>query len=224
MPVPNSPHTSSYSPQDAGRRARLIMELRGLGITNTRILKAMEKLPRELFVHKGFEGMAWQDMALPIEEGEMLPEPYMTALMSEQLELAPEHKVLLVGTGSGYHTALLSLLCRRVYTVEIRKSLLISAEERFGRLNLANIATRHADGLSGWDAHTPFDRIVVTGAVPQIPQSLVAQLVPDGGIMIVPVGTSRFEQYLTHVTRTQQSFHSWRAAASRFMNLHFRLC
>ena len=184
----------------------------------------MEKLPRELFVGRGFEDMAYRNLALPIAEGEMLPEPYVTVLMSEQLALAPGHKVLLVGTGSGYHTALLSLLCRRVYTVEIRKSLLIAAEDRFRQLNISGIATRHGDGLTGWEGHAPYDRILVTGGVRQIPQALVAQLVPDGGIMIVPVGTTRFEQYLTHVTRTGQTFHSWRIAPSRFMNLHFRLC
>jgi protein-L-isoaspartate(D-aspartate) O-methyltransferase len=165
----------------------LVMALRKQGITDTRVLSAIETIPRELFVEQPFEMNAYDNSALPIACGQTISQPYVVAFSSQALELDPKHRVLELGTGSGYQAAILSPLCRMVYTVERHKPLLAQAEERFKTLHLRNIVTRHGDGMKGWPEAAPFDRILLSAAVSEVPQILIDQLKP-GGILIAPVG------------------------------------
>ena len=169
------------------RAIELVMALRKQGITDTRVLSAIETIPRELFVEQPFEMNAYDNSALPIACGQTISQPYVVAFSSQALELDPKHRVLELGTGSGYQAAILSPLCRMVYTVERHKPLLAQAEERFKTLHLRNIVTRHGDGLKGWPEAAPFDRILLSAAVSEVPQILIDQLKP-GGILIAPVG------------------------------------
>ncbi|HWA30787.1 MAG TPA: protein-L-isoaspartate(D-aspartate) O-methyltransferase, partial [Rhizomicrobium sp.] len=169
------------------RAIELVMALRKQGITDTRVLSAMETIPRDVFVDQPFETQAYANSALPIACGQTISQPYVVAFATEALELDPKHRVLELGTGSGYQAAVLSPLCRMVYTVERHKPLLMQAEERFKKLRLTNIVTRHGDGLKGWPEAAPFDRILLSAAVPEVPQTLIDQLKP-AGILVAPVG------------------------------------
>jgi protein-L-isoaspartate(D-aspartate) O-methyltransferase len=189
------------------RAIALIMALRGQGITDQRVLGAIERTPREQFVDKPFETSAYDNSALPIACGQTISQPYIVAYSTQELEVEPGHRVLEIGTGSGYQGAVLALLCRMVYTVERHKPLLVQAQARFKALKLHNIVTRHGDGLAGWAEQAPFDRILLTAAVPEVPQSLIEQLKP-GGILIAPVGKQpsleSFSQYLVKIIRTEE--------------------
>lgn len=168
------------------RKIELVMNLRNRGIRDTRVLAAIERIPRELFIDPVFAEQAYEDQSLPIECGQTISQPYIVAFMSEKLRVDDRCKVLEVGTGTGYQTAVLSYLCRRVYTVERYRTLLRTAEERFEMLGLTNVTAMVADGTKGWPSQQPFDRIIVTAAAPQLPMTLVEQLRP-GGIMVCPV-------------------------------------
>jgi protein-L-isoaspartate(D-aspartate) O-methyltransferase len=163
------------------------MALRGQGITDQRVLSAIERTPRELFVDEPFESSAYENTALPIACGQTISQPYVVALSTQELEVQPNHRVLEIGTGSGYQAAVLAQLCRMVYTVERHKPLLLEAQARFRDLKLHNVVTRHGDGFQGWPEQAPFDRILLTAAIPELPDSLVNQLKP-GGILVAPVG------------------------------------
>jgi protein-L-isoaspartate(D-aspartate) O-methyltransferase len=182
------------------RTLRLLMELRRGGIADSRVLGAIEKTPRELFVPESFEDQAWENIALPIDSGQTISQPYVVALMTERLQIGDRDKVLEIGTGSGYQTAILSRLARRVFTVERHRGLLREAERRFSALRLGNIISRFGDGFKGWVEQAPFDRIIVTAAAPEIPTTLVDQLSP-GGILIMPVGAEHHDQRLVCVRR-----------------------
>ena len=169
------------------RPIALLMALRKNGITDARVLSAIERTPREVFVDEPFVHSAYDNTALPIACGQTISQPYVVAYATEALEVGPAMRVLEIGTGSGYQAAVLAPLCRRVYTVERHKPLLRQAEARFRTLKLDNIATRHADGLKGWPEQAPFDRILLSAAVPEVPQILIDQLKP-GGILVAPVG------------------------------------
>ena len=169
------------------RPIALLMALRKNGITDARVLSAIERTPREVFVDEPFVHSAYDNTALPIACGQTISQPYVVAYATEALEVGPAMRVLEIGTGSGYQAAVLAPLCRRVYTVERHKPLLRQAEARFRELKLDNIATRHADGLKGWVEQAPFDRILLSAAVPEVPQILIDQLKP-GGILVAPVG------------------------------------
>jgi protein-L-isoaspartate(D-aspartate) O-methyltransferase len=169
------------------RAISLIMALRGQGITDQRVLSAIERTPREMFVDEPFETSAYDNTALPIACGQTISQPYIVALSSQELEVQPSHRVLEIGTGSGYQAAVLAQLCRMVYTVERHKPLLLEAQVRFKELKLHNVVTRHGDGFQGWPEQAPFDRILLTAAIPELPDSLVNQLKP-GGILVAPVG------------------------------------
>jgi len=187
------------------RPIALVMALRGQGILDPRVLAAMERTPRNIFVEAPFEGAAYENSALPIACGQTISQPYIVAYMSEMLETTEKHRVLEVGTGSGYQAAVLSKLCRMVYTIERHRPLLREAEARFKALKLHNVITRHGDGLKGWPEQAPFDRIILTAVVPRIPAEILAQLKP-GGILIAPVlqapGTERFSQHLVKIMQT----------------------
>jgi protein-L-isoaspartate(D-aspartate) O-methyltransferase len=188
------------------RPIALVMALRGQGILEPRVLSAIERTPRELFVEAPFEGSAYENSALPIACGQTISQPYIVAYMSEALEVNEKHRVLEVGTGSGYQAAVLAKLCRMVYTIERHRPLLKAAESRFKALKLHNVVTRHGDGFKGWPEQAPFDRIILTAVVPEVPAEILAQLKP-GGILIAPVGqvpgTERFSQHLVKIMQTE---------------------
>jgi protein-L-isoaspartate(D-aspartate) O-methyltransferase len=168
------------------RKIELIMKLRNQGVRDVRVLEAVESIPRELFVPESLALDAYADEAMPIACGQTISQPYVVAFMTDRLQLSDRMKVLEIGTGSGYQTAILSLLCRRVYTIERHRPLLIGAQARFDHLGLTNITTMLGDGFKGWPAQAPFDRIIVTAAAKELPEALLDQLA-EGGIMIVPV-------------------------------------
>lgn len=179
--------------QAANKRIRLIMHLRKLGITDSDVLGAIEKVPRERFVPEHSQDQAWEDMALPIGLGQTISQPFVVAIMTQALELNDRDKVLEIGTGCGYQCAVLSHLCRRVYTIERHKALLAEAEERLNAMKIRNVTAIAADGMKGWPiihgiSQAPFDKIIVTAAARgKPPQALLDQL-KVGGIMVIPVG------------------------------------
>ena len=186
----------------AARKIRLVMQLRSAGISDTDVLSAIERIPREAFVPANFKDQAYENMALPIGCGQTLSQPQVVAVMTQSLNAARRSKVLEVGTGSGYQAAVLSRICRRVYTIERYKDLLNVAEARFQNLRLHNITARTGDGWNGWPEQAPFDRIIVTAAPPEVPARLADQLGPRG-IMILPIGHSGREQRLLSVSRNE---------------------
>jgi len=169
------------------RRARLILGLRSQGVTEGKVLDAIERTPRDLFTPELFKERAWEDSALPIACGQTISQPFIVGLMTQALQLEPRSRVLEIGTGSGYQTAVLARIARLVYTVERYRTLLREAEDRFKTLGLLNIVTRFGDGGEGWPEQAPFDRILVTAAAPGEPKTLLAQLKPSG-ILVAPVG------------------------------------
>jgi protein-L-isoaspartate(D-aspartate) O-methyltransferase len=169
------------------RMARLILALRSQGVTDPRVLEAIERTPRELFTPDLFKDRAFEDSALPIACGQTISQPFIVGLMTQALTLEPRSRVLEIGTGSGYQTAILSRLARLVYTVERYRTLMREAEERFKILGLTNVVTRFGDGGEGWAEQAPFDRIMVTAAAPEEPKKLLAQLKPNG-VLVAPIG------------------------------------
>ncbi len=192
--------TPDLDADQLANRIRLIMELRNRGIHDTAVLSAMEQTPREYFVEQPFFEHAYDDTALPISSGQTISQPSVVAQMTLALELLPSHRVLEIGTGSGYQAAILARLSRRVYTIERHKELLLTATQRFKALRLGNIVTRLGDGSKGWREAAPYDRIIVTAAAGQIPAALVEQLVP-GGVMVVPVGSCAENQMLVRLRK-----------------------
>jgi protein-L-isoaspartate(D-aspartate) O-methyltransferase len=177
------------------RKIELIMKLRNQGVRDMRVLEAVERIPRELFVPESLALDAYADEAMPIACGQTISQPFVVAFMTDRLQVSERMKVLEIGTGSGYQTAILSLLCRRVYTVERHRSLLAGAQARFDYLGLTNIITMLGDGFRGWPAQAPFDRIVVTAAASELPEALLEQLAV-AGIMIIPVEGERGQELL----------------------------
>ena len=168
------------------RKIRLTLELRNWGITDPEVLSAIEKIPRDIFVSKSFRHQAYENIALPIDREQTISQPYIVALMSQALELEKNHKVLELGTGSGYQSSILSLLVRRVYTIERIKNLLLRAEEKFKELKLTNIVTKFADGNLGWKEQIPFDRIIFTAATKKISSDFFNQI-SNNGIVVAPI-------------------------------------
>jgi protein-L-isoaspartate(D-aspartate) O-methyltransferase len=165
------------------------------GIRDKRVLDAMERVPRHLFVDRSTISDAYSDMALPIGEGQTISQPYMVAVMTELLELNGSERVLEIGTGSGYQAAVLAELSQDVYTIERVAPLGELAKKRFHDLSYANIHSRIGDGTLGWPEEAPFDRIIITAGAPEIPEPLTAQLA-DGGIIVIPVGGLYSQQLL----------------------------
>src|SRR5215469_6345065 len=169
------------------RMARLILALRSQGVTDPKVLAAVEKTPRDLFVPELFQDRSWEDSALPIACGQTISQPFIVGLMTQALRPEPRSRVLEIGTGSGYQTAVLSRLCRFVYSVERYRTLMGEAEARLKQLGVSNVFTRFGDGGEGWPEQAPFDRILVTAAAPGEPKTLLDQLKPSG-ILVAPVG------------------------------------
>ena len=169
------------------RRARLILGLRSGGVSDPAVLSAVEKTPRDLFVPELFQERSWEDSALPIACGQTISQPLIVGLMTQALSVDSRSRVLEIGTGSGYQTAVLARIARLVYSLERYRTLLQEAEQRIKTLGILNVITRFSDGFDGWPEQAPFDRILVTAAAPETPRALLAQLKPNG-ILVAPVG------------------------------------
>ena len=190
---------------EAERKMQFLFALRSKGVTDKRTLEAMEKIDRGPFVRGIFAERAYEDMPLPIACGQTISQPSVVGLMTQSINVQSRHKVLEVGTGSGYQAAILSRLARRVYTVDRHRRLVIEAKAIFEELDLNNITAFTADGSHGLPDQAPFDRIMVTAAAEDPPGPLLAQL-KIGGIMVLPVGQSDAVQSLIKVTRTETGF------------------
>jgi len=199
-----------------GLRNQLVDQIRSKGITDERVLKAISEIPRHFFIDSAFDQIAYEDRAFPIAEGQTISQPYKVARMTELLELTPDSRVLEIGTGSGYQTAILAHLVHHVCSVERIKGLQWQARRRLKQLDLHNVSTRHGDGWQGWKARAPFDAIIVTAAPPEIPAALLSQL-DEGGILVLPVGDE--QQLLKLVRRRGGEFIIDTVEAVRFVPL-----
>jgi protein-L-isoaspartate(D-aspartate) O-methyltransferase len=187
------------------RKMRFVFALRSRGVTDARVLGAMERIDRGTFVRGLFADRAYEDMPLPIACGQTISQPSVVGLMTQALNVQPRDTVLEIGTGSGYQAAILSLLARRVYTVDRHRRLVREASALFRELDLSNITAITADGSHGLPDQAPFDRIIVTAAAEDPPSPLLAQL-KIGGIMVLPVGQSDTVQALIKVTRRETRY------------------
>jgi len=187
-------------PADDVERMEFQLALRRRGISDQAVLRAMEEVPRERFGARGFTDSAYADQALPIDCGQTISQPFVVAYMTEQLEVGPQHRILEIGTGSGYQAAVLSRLAREVVTIERYRTLADSAHERLQMLGYTNVTVRLGDGMAGAPDLAPFDRIMVTAAAEDVPDALVAQLTA-GGKMVLPVGPRHGAQYLVKLTK-----------------------
>ena len=203
---------------DAEAKMQLIFALRSKGVTDKAVLHAMELTDRGLFVQGLFAERAYEDTPLPIACGQTISQPSVVGLMTQALDIAPRNKVLEVGTGSGYQAAILSLLARRVYTVDRYLRLVRGARAVFDQLAIPNITAVHADGSFGLPDQAPFDRILVTAAAEDPPGPLLAQL-KTGGIMVVPVGQSDTVQHLIRVRKTETGLEYEELRPVRFVPL-----
>jgi protein-L-isoaspartate(D-aspartate) O-methyltransferase len=199
-------------------RERLIQRLYEEGLSNARVLEAIRRTPRHLFVDEALAHRAYEDTALPIGHNQTISQPYMVARMSELLLAAgPLDKVLEIGTGSGYQTAILAQLVERIFSVERIQGLQDRAKERMTELNLRNVVFRWGDGWEGWPALAPYNGIIVTAAASEVPQALLDQLAP-GGRLVIPVGAGDVQQLLL-IVREEQGFARHVLDAVRFVPL-----
>ncbi len=196
----------------------LILSLRRAGVTEPNVVSAMERVPRELFVPEVFRSRSYEDVTLPIGYHQTLSQPAIVGLMTESLQLDDRKKVLELGTGSGYQTAVLASICRRVYTIERHAALLEEAEKRFEKLRIHNVTSKIGDGTLGWDAQAPFERIIVTAAAADIPPILVDQLSVNG-IMIVPIGRDENFQTIIKVVKKESGLETKQLRDVRFVPL-----
>ena len=186
--------------RDIENEVHLTRHYIGKNKLDERVMQAVSEVPRDQFVPAHLKDNAFQNCPLPIGYSQTISQPYIVALMSDLLSLQPEHKVLEIGTGSGYQTAILSRLCEKVYTVEVISQLSKLAEERFNRLNYTNINCRIGNGYEGWAEQSPYDAVIVTAAADSIPTSLIEQLKP-GGNMVIPLGKPYSPQELALVRK-----------------------
>ena len=203
---------------DAERKMQFVYALRSKGVTDARVLGAMESVDRGPFVKGIFAQRAYEDMPLPIVCGQTISQPSVVGLMTQALEISPRDKVLEIGTGSGYQAAILSKLARRVYTIDRHRRLVVEAREVFDSLKMTNITALVADGSFGLAEQAPFDRIIVTAAAEDPPGPLLAQL-KEGGIMVLPVGQSDAVQHLIRVRKTAEGLEYDEMRAVRFVPL-----
>ncbi len=204
------PHLPVHAQQDHFKEARermLEKDLKGRDISDQRVLSAMEKVQRHLFVTKDLWSVAYNDYPLTIGEGQTISQPYIVALMTQCLTLKPTDKVLEIGTGSGYQAAVLAELVDKVYSIEIKKGLAEKASAKLKDLGYRNIEVKQGDGYFGWPEHAPFDAVMVTCAPDNIPPALTQQL-KEGGRLIIPVGETLFHQTLTLVTKVKGTLRS----------------
>ena len=209
---------SSPSADDRVGRMEFLLNLRRHGITDAAVLRAMDEVPREHFVTGAYADIAYADQALPIACGQTISQPYVVAYMTERLAVRPEHRVLEVGTGSGYQAAILSRLCREVVSIERYRTLAEAARTRLTTLGYTNVEVVVGDGLAGAPDKAPFDRIIVTAAAEQVPQALVEQL-GEGGVMVLPLGPHDDAQVIVTLTKTKQGLARENLIAVRFVPL-----
>jgi len=198
------------------RLARLVLVLRSQGVTDPAVLSAIEKTPRDLFTPDLFRDRAWEDSALPIACGQTISQPFIVGLMTQALTLEPRARVLEIGTGSGYQTAILSRLARLVYTVERYRTLMGEAEKRFATLGLTNVIMRFGDGGDGWVEQAPFDRILVTAASSDEPDRLLKQLKPSG-VLVAPVGKGPVQRLVRYAGDGKGGFTKEQLGEVRFV-------
>lgn len=188
------------------------------GITDDAVLATIHATPRELFVPEAFRERSYENSPLPIGLHQTISQPTVVAMMTQALELNDRVKILEIGTGSGYQTAILAPLCRRVYTIERHKPLNLEAEKRFEILKFRNVVTRCGDGSMGWPEQAPFSRIIVTAAAIDVPHVLLSQL-DVGGIMVVPVGLNERDQHLLRIRKTEDDIETEDLGLVRFVPL-----
>ncbi len=215
--------TEPYSPQDdpyTAARQRMVQEgVIAWGVEDPAVIEAMERVPRHLFVPSELRDQAYENHPLPIGYGQTISQPYIVALMTQELEVGPGAKVLEIGTGSGYQAAVLAELGVEVYTIEIIGPLAEAAAERLKGLGYEGVHTRHADGYWGWPEEAPFDAVIVTAAPDHVPQPLLDQL-KVGGVMVIPVGPVGGVQTLWKITRVgEEEYSSESLGAVRFVPL-----
>ena len=198
--------------------ARLILSLRSQGVTDPKVLNALEDTPRDLFVPELFQERAWEDSALPIACGQTISQPFIVGLMTQALALEGRHRVLEIGTGSGYQTAVLSKLVRYVYTIERYRTLLSEADARLKQLDVQNVISRFGDGMEGWPEQAPFDRIIVTAAMPEEPMRLLKQVKPNG-VLVAPVGRGAVQALRRYVGDGEGGFRTEELCDVRFVPL-----
>jgi len=212
---------ADHSTRQEQRRVRiadLILRLRQAGITDQRVVAAIESVPRDVFVPADWRAEAYAERALPIDCGQMLTAPVIVAMMTAALDVGDHDRVLEVGTGTGYQTAVLAGLARRVYTIDRFRTLVAAAESRFKTLRLANVVTAVGDGMAGWPDEAPFDRIIVTAAGEEVPAALMEQ-VQVGGVIVMPIGPGEEVQKLTRLERDEEGFTATTLADVRFVPL-----
>lgn len=197
--------------QDMNKRIRLVMDLRNKGITDTDVLGAMERVPRDFFVPDAVLDRAWEDMALPIGRGQTISQPFVVAAMSAALKINSQDKILEIGTGCGYQTAVLAKLCRRVYTIERHRPLLGDAEKRLEELKIRNVTALAGDGMKGWPKmngiqQAPFSKIIVTAAAREKPPQALLDQLSVGGIMVIPTGRSGEQSLKRYEKRDEGDF------------------
>jgi len=199
-------------------RMEFLLSLRRHGITDAAVMHAMDEVPREHFVASTHAEFAYADQALPIECGQTISQPYVVAYMTERLGVRPEHRVLEIGTGSGYQDAILSRLAREVVTIERYRTLADGARGRLKTLGYTNVDVIAGDGFLGAPDRAPFDRIMVTAAAEEVPQALVDQL-GEGGIMVLPLGPHGGAQVIVKLTKTKQGLTRENLIGVRFVPL-----
>jgi protein-L-isoaspartate(D-aspartate) O-methyltransferase len=202
---------------EIARRKMVETQIAARGIRDPRVLQVMREIPRHLFVDEGMWDQAYQDHPLPIGEKQTISQPYMVALMTEAAAPTPNDKVLEIGTGSGYQTAILASLCKWVYSVERIRSLAMKARKVLDQLRLYNVSIKVGDGSEGWEEYAPYNAIIVTAGAPEVPKPLKEQLA-DGGRLIIPVG-DRFSQVLYKIVKRGNEFLQEDLGGCRFVDL-----
>ena len=205
------------SKYDRQREEMVKRQIEARGITDERVLTALRKVPRHLFVSEALRDQAYGDFPLPIGEQQTISQPYIVAEMTQALQLSKDDRVLELGTGSGYQAAILAEIAHRVYTVERIHQLLIKARRLFDQLHYHNIITRYGDGTAGWEEESPFDAIIVTAGAPRVPETLIPQLAV-GGRLVVPVGDSH-SQELIKIYKEEKGIHRTNLGGCRFVKL-----
>lgn len=201
------------------RMIQLLMELRRMGVTDTDVLSAMELTPRDLFVPTVFQDRSFDNTALPIDAGQTISQPYVVAFMTAALELKASHRVLEVGTGSGYQAAILARLVKRIYSVERHDVLAEQARERLKKLGHFNVEVRVSDGTRGWPGQAPFDRILVTAAARENPPQELLNQLNIKGLIVIPIDRGGQGQVLVRIKRTAQGFQSTDLLPVKFVPL-----
>lgn len=202
---------------DRRREEMVRRQLEARNIHDTKVLEAMRRVPRHLFVSEALRHKAYEDYPLPIGEQQTISQPYIVAEMTQALELKGSDRVLEIGTGSGYQAAVLAEIVYRVYTIERIYSLYVQARKRFDQMKYHNIVTRYSDGTKGWREHAPFDAVIVTAGAPDIQKELLNQLTP-GGRMVIPVG-GQYTQELVKIIRDDKGIRQTHLGGCRFVKL-----